>query len=98
MQLPPPRVLQSPTLLYLKVNEKQLFLQLDGPEAGKEADNDDEEDFYEAAANIPIVPNSAVPLHRYVKKTCQDKITLTEIMLKKFEPFNQDLIKTLKVL
>ena len=71
---------------------------MDGPEAGKEADNDDEEDFYEAAANIPIVPNSAVPLHRYVKTLARLQLPLTEIMVKKFEPFNQDLIKTLKVL
>lgn len=45
--------------------ERELEM-LDGPEAGKEADNDDEEDFYEAAGNIPIVPNSAVPLHRSI--------------------------------
>jgi len=38
---------------------------LDGPEAGKDAEKDEEDDFYEAAADIPIVPNSAVPLHRF---------------------------------
>jgi len=39
---------------------------LDGPEAGKDAEKDEEDDFYEAAADIPIVPNSAVPLHRSI--------------------------------
>jgi len=40
---------------------------LDGPNAGKNLSaDDDEEDFFAAAAGCPIAPNTAVPLHRSV--------------------------------
>jgi len=40
---------------------------LDGPESGKDLEKDDEEeDFYEAAAELPVLPENSVPLHRSI--------------------------------
>jgi len=40
---------------------------LDGPESGKDLEKDDEEeDFYEAAAELPVLPETSIPLHRSI--------------------------------
>jgi len=41
---------------------------LDGAQAGKDLSGEDdvEKDFFEAAADCPIAPNTAVPLHRSI--------------------------------
>jgi len=40
---------------------------LDGPQAGKNAEDCDECDFYETANEVPINPSTSLPLHRSVK-------------------------------